>query len=49
MIVQTVIEPCNPTTVEEILDVNHVPAYKMQDETDGSLFLPFNSSFETWK
>ena len=47
MHLRAVLEYCDPTTVEEILDANHVPAYKMQDVTGGSLFLPFNSSFET--
>ena len=34
---RAVLESCNPTTVEKILDANHVTAYKLQDETDDSL------------
>ena len=37
MHLRAVLESCDPTTVEEILDANHVPAYKVQDETDSSL------------
>ena len=37
MHLRAVLESCNPTTVEEILDANHVPAYIVQDEADGSL------------
>ena len=37
MHLRAVLEYCTPTTVEEILDANHVPAYKVQDEADGSL------------
>ena len=37
MHLRAVLESCNPTTVERILDANRVPAYIVQDETDGSL------------
>ena len=37
MHLRAVLEACDPTTVEEILDANHVTAYKVQDETEGKL------------
>ena len=37
MLLRAVLEACDPTTVEEILDAKHVTAYKVQDETEGKL------------
>ena len=37
MHLRAVLEACDPTTVEEILDAKHVTAYKVQDETEGKL------------
>ena len=37
MHLREVLESCDPSTVEQILDQNHVRAYKMQEEADGQM------------
>ena len=37
MYLREVLESCDPTAVEGVLDVNRVTKYKVQDETDGSM------------